>query len=134
MTNNKQLYSITTIRVATLLGGPLVGGYFIAENFKALNMPFYAKMTRIYTILATILLLIVVMLLSQIMQNTGIIIPLLYTTIAQIVAEKFQGTYLNSHKESEGQFYKWQKTIVPIIVGILAFFILATPFVLFWDV
>lgn len=130
----KKLYTITVMRVGTLIGGPLVGGYFIAENFKALKMPFHAKMAWIYTILFTILLIIVVMLLSQIMQDTRIIIPLLYTTVAQMVAEKFQGNYLKSHKELDGQFYKWQNTIVPIIIGALALFVILFFFLLFFEI
>lgn len=51
---SKKIYKDKAIWVGTFLGGPLVAGYFIAENFKVFGEYGKAKKTWIYAILTTI--------------------------------------------------------------------------------
>ena len=39
----QKIYKNRAIEIATFLGGPLVAGYLIAENFKAFNEPDKSK-------------------------------------------------------------------------------------------
>jgi riboflavin synthase alpha subunit len=50
----EKIYTEKAIRVGTFLGGPLVAGYFMAENFKVFGDSEKAKKTWIITILATL--------------------------------------------------------------------------------
>ena len=52
----RKIYSNRLIELGTLLGGPLVAGYLIAENFKTLNEPEKVKITWIFSILATVII------------------------------------------------------------------------------
>ncbi|MGB3453203.1 MAG: hypothetical protein WBA59_05210 [Moheibacter sp.] len=49
-----KIYKDKAIWVGTFLGGPLVAGYYIAENFKAFNDSKKAKKTWFFAILSTI--------------------------------------------------------------------------------
>jgi hypothetical protein len=52
----KKIYTDRLIWAGTFLGGPLVAGYLIAENFKVFNEPNKVKLTWIYAIIATIVI------------------------------------------------------------------------------
>ena len=51
-----KIYKAREIEVGAFIGGPLVAGYFIAENFKVFNQPDKAKRTWVITIIVTILI------------------------------------------------------------------------------
>jgi hypothetical protein len=52
----QKIYSEKNIWRATFLGGPLVAGYLLAENFKAFNEPEKVRKTWIIAVLATIII------------------------------------------------------------------------------
>jgi hypothetical protein len=52
----KKIYKENSIYAGTFLGGPLVSGYLIAENFKAFNEPKKAKMTCLFALIASIII------------------------------------------------------------------------------
>ena len=51
-----KVYKERAIWVGTFLGGPLVAGYLIAENFKVFHQNDRVKKTWIYSIIATIVI------------------------------------------------------------------------------
>lgn len=55
-TKDLKFYSQSAISMATFIGGPLVAGYLIRENYLALNKPDEAKYTLIIGIIATLVL------------------------------------------------------------------------------
>jgi hypothetical protein len=55
-TKDIKLYSSKAISGATFLGGPLVAGYLIGENFKALDKPNEGRNSLIIGIISTIIL------------------------------------------------------------------------------
>lgn len=78
----KKIYKDRAISVGTFLGGPLVAGYFIAENFKVFGEYEKAKKTWIYTIIATVIIFGGIFLIPDDVKVPNQIIPLVYTGIA----------------------------------------------------
>ena len=118
-----KIYSDNAIRVATFIGGPLVAGYLIAENFNAFNEPDKAKKTWIYTIAATILIFGVAFLIPDSVKIPRAVFPLLYTWATYYLVRHFQGSYISSHLSTGGQVYNWGRTITVSLIGLAVTFI-----------
>jgi hypothetical protein len=85
-----KIYEERNIWVGSLLGGPLVAGYMIAENFKRFGDLNKSKQTWIYTILICIIILSVLLLIHDDVKIPNHIIPLVYTCVAYGVTKVFQ--------------------------------------------
>ena len=59
-TPTSKLYTENAIRVATFLGGPLIAGYLIADNYRQLGEERHIQTTWLITILATVAIFIIV--------------------------------------------------------------------------
>ena len=87
-----KVYKERAIWVGSFLGGPLIAGYLLAENFRTLNQPHKIKPTYIITLLATFLIFGSVLILPE---NTNIprqLVPIIYTVIAYGLFKKYQST------------------------------------------
>lgn len=129
-----KLYTIKAICFGTFLGGPLVGGYLISENYKTLKMSYHLKMTYIYTIIIFFVLLNITWYLFPRMQNTLIFVPLFYTTMACIVSNKLQKTYINNYKQLGVKFHNWYNIILPIIISLIIFFIFSLIIIVHFNI
>ncbi len=114
----EKIYKEKEIYIGTFLGGPLVAGYLIAENFKNFNEPEKAKKTWIYTIIATIAIFGGIFLIPGTVKIPNQIIPLVYTGIAYLLVQRFQDKQINSHIDSGGQIYSWWRTIAVGLIGL----------------
>jgi hypothetical protein len=104
--------------VGTFLGGPLVAGYLIAENFKSFSDPDQAKKTWIYAIIATIVIFGGIFLIPDTVKIPNQIIPLIYTGIAYYLVQHFQGQKITAYINAGGQIYSWWRTIGVGLIGL----------------
>lgn len=113
-----KIYKDRAVWFGTFLGGPLAGGYIIAENFKAFNQPDKAKKTWIYTIIATIIILGGIISIPDSVKIPNQIIPLIYTGIAYYLVQHFQGANITAHINAGGQLHSWWRTLSVGLVGL----------------
>jgi hypothetical protein len=129
-TPTQKIYKNNAVRVGTFLGGPLVAGYFIAENFKAFNEPEKARKTWIYTILATIVIFAIAFAIPGNSRSGEYLIPLIYAWIAYYLVEHYQGANITEHINTGGEFYNWGRVTVVTIIGLVT--VLAALVVVFY--
>ena len=79
---SQKIYKDKEIYVGTFLGGPLVAGYLMANNFKVFGESNKGKRTWMYTIITTIVIFGGIFLIPNIDKIPNQIIPLIYTGIA----------------------------------------------------
>lgn len=126
---SKGVYNAQKIWVGTIIGGPLVAGYMISENFKTLG----ERGKVINTWLITIAAFIIIFAASFTLNLDRIpnqIIPLIYTGIAFIFVRLFQDEKINAHIKTNGRVFGWGRTICITIVGLLITIIMLIPVVL----
>ena len=131
--STKRIYKDRAIWVATYLGGPLVAGYLISENFKAFNEIDKAKKTWIYTIIVTIIIFGGFFSIPEgILESVPrYFIPLIYTAIAYFLVEHFQGKNISAFIALEGKTFGWLRVIGISLIGLAITFILLFVFFTF---
>jgi hypothetical protein len=118
-TPTEKIFKDRAIWIGSFLGGPLVAGYLIAENFKVFNETDKAKKTWIYTIISTIVVFGGVFLIPENIKIPNQIIPLIYTGIAYYLVQHFQGQNISTHINSGGELHSWWRTIAVGIIGLI---------------
>lgn len=116
-TSTRKIYKNNAIRVATFLGGPLVAGYLIAENFKAFDEPDKAKRTWIFAVITTALIFAVAFSLPATSSSGEYLVPLLYAWAAYYLVQRYQGTNITSHLNAGGETYSWGRTLLIALIG-----------------
>ena len=115
-----KLYKDRAIYVGTFLGGPLVAGYLIAENFKKLDQPDKARNAWIISIVTTVVIIGAAFLIPNFEKIPRYIIPILYALLAQTLVQKFQGEAIKSHIEKGGAVYSvWRGVWIGLVVGVI---------------
>jgi hypothetical protein len=130
-----KLYNNKSIYIGTVLGGPLVAGYFAAENFKKLGKPIQARNSWAVAVAATIIIFAAAIYIPGLENIPSYIIPLIYTGIAQIVIGKYQGEAFKAHQAENGKFYTpwrglWIGLIGAVILITIVFILLYLNFTL----
>lgn len=113
-----KLYKDRAVYLGTFIGGPLVAGYLIAENYKQLGQQEKAKKTWIIAIIATIIIFGGVFLIPGIEKIPNYLIPLIYTGIASYLVQHFQGKQIKSHVEQGGQLYSIWRAVLAGVIGL----------------
>jgi len=113
----KKIYKDQAIRVATFLGGPLVAGYLIAENYKAFNESEKVKMTWVYTVIATVVIFGGVFFIPDSVNIPKIIVPLIYSWVTFYIVQSFQGAQMKKHMEQGGETFSWGRTLLVGLIG-----------------
>ncbi|KQB39585.1 hypothetical protein [Flavobacterium aquidurense] len=114
----EKIYTEKAITVGTFLGGPLVAGYFMAENFKVFGDFNKARKTWIITILATIFIFGLIFLIPENINIPNMIFPIIYMGIAAYFTKQYQEKQINKHIENGGEHYNWWRTILISFIGI----------------
>ncbi len=114
-----KIYTDRAIYVGTFLGGPLVAGYLMAENFKAFDEADKARKTWIYTIMATIVIFGCVLLIPENIKIPNQVIPLIYLLVVYYLVKHFQGQRISEHIDSGGPIYKWWRTAMVALIGLI---------------
>jgi hypothetical protein len=112
-----KLYKDRAIYVGTFFGGPLVAGYLAAENFKQLGQQEKVKIAWSIAIVATVVIFGGIFLIPELEKIPRMIIPLIYTALAQFLVQKYQGTAIKEHIENGGQTYSVWRAVWIGLVG-----------------
>jgi hypothetical protein len=124
----QKIYKDRAIWVGTFLGGPLAAGYFIAENFSALDERDKATKTWIYAIIATVVIFGGLLVIPETVRIPNQIIPIMYTALAYYVVQRLQGEKINKHISAGGEFHSWWRTLA---VALVALAITVIPFIVY---
>lgn len=114
-----KLYKINHIRNATFFGGPLVGAYLIAENFKAMGEDQYVTRTWIYGFVGLAGAIILSLVLSMLGNITGLISGLANAYIASYYTTEFQGEVIENHEQNNGLMHDSGKVIGIVVAGLV---------------
>lgn len=114
-----KVYREKAMYAATFLGGPLVAGYMIANNFKVFNDPVKAKKAWLYAVTATILILGSGFLIPHFEKIPRFLIPALYTLITACLVRAFQRRNLHTFLNSGGAAYGLGRAICISVIGVL---------------
>ena len=118
-TTTQKIYKEKEIWVGTFLGGPLVAGYLISENFKVFDQQEKARKAWIYSIIVTAIVFGGVFLIPDNVKVPNQIIPLIYTFIAYQFVQIYQKAKITTHINAGGQVYSWWRTIGVALIGLL---------------
>jgi hypothetical protein len=117
-TEKKKIYTSNAIRAATFCCGPLVGGYFIAENFKAFNDNDKSNWTWVFTITGTMLILWLSSLIP-INAHPGPIFAIINASIVVYLVKHFQGASIDAHINSGGEAYTGWRVLGISLIGLI---------------
>jgi len=130
---SQKIYKETPIRIATFLGGPLVAGYLIAQNYKAFNDPDKAKRTWLFTVIGTVVIFAAAFLLPIPPNGSRIIIPLIYSYITFFLVKQYQGNDIATHINGGGEVYSWWRALGISLIGLVITFVILFVIILVAD-
>lgn len=131
VTPDFKLYKDRAIYVGTLFGGPLVGGYLAAENYRQLGQQDKVKITWTIAIVATIVVFGAAFWVPDIEKLPRYILPLIYSAITQMLIQKYQGSLIKAHIENGGQTYSVWRAVWIGLVGLVALMAIIFAILLF---
>jgi len=132
--SQKGIYKAGAIWVGTYLGGPLVAGYLIAENFKIFNEVNNAKKTWIYAIIGTILVFVGIFFIPDNVRIPNFLIPSTYTLVAYIFVEYFQKRNISAYVALNGKVFSWWRIVAISLIGVAISFVLIYIIAIIMDV
>jgi hypothetical protein len=114
-----KLYKERPIYFATFLGGPLVAGYLIAENYRKLGESSKVWKTWLFTGLATILIFGYVFFIQS-ATSPSYLVPIFYSLITAYLVKWLQGDRIKLHQKNLGEFYTiWRAALVALIGAVV---------------
>ncbi len=125
---NRKLFSEKEVFIATFFGGPVVAGYLMGQNYKALDETGLANRSFIIGLMSSILMYAALFLLPDnfIESIPTALIPGIYTFIIVLIFQKYQKPAVVLHKENGGKFHSGWKA-----AGIGGIFLLVQIAVIF---
>ena len=117
--SEKKIYTENAVWFGSMLGGPLVAGYLIAENFKAFNEIRKVKKTWFFAILGTIIIFSGVYLIPDDLNIPKQTILFLYPLIAYLLVIFFQSKNISAFIALGGTPFSWLRTIVISVIGLV---------------
>ena len=112
-----KIYKERAIYLGTFLGGPLVGGYMIAANFKTFGESDRVRNTWIVTILAMLVIFGVVLFIPAFAKIPPYIIPVIDASIAAGITQHFQNARIKAFIAAEGQIYSGWRVVAITLIG-----------------
>ena len=119
-----KLYNERAIYLGTFMGGPLVAGYLMSENFKQLGNMDGVRNSWLISIAATVLIFSGVFLIPHMDKFPRYIIPISYSLIAQYVAKHFQGKDILEHTVKGGTLYAVWRSVWIGLVGLVVLLVI----------
>ncbi|WP_299769079.1 hypothetical protein [uncultured Dokdonia sp.] len=117
--SKNKVFKDKALGVGTFIGGPLVAGYFFAENFKAINEPEKVTKTWVITILATIAIFSIAFMIPLDSKFPNQLIPIIYTGVAYALFKNFQEKKIQEKIESGAEYHSWGRVIGVSILSLL---------------
>ena len=127
-----KLYSMNAVTLATFLGGPLVAGYFIRENYRALGQVEKAKEATAFGIGISIFIVLGLLLLPDELAERipNFVFPMIFTLIAGWITDRKQGEVLRQHKAHNNTFYSIWRAVGFGLLSAVLFVLIALALVL----
>lgn len=128
----EKVYTRNQIILATYLGGPLIAGYILSKNFKALGNTNAAKKSLYFGIVATIVIFGGVTLVPEKIINSipKFLIPGIYTGLAVYFFQSYQGKkieeYLKNGYKKASFWSVLSISLLSLMATLVAVFIVAT--------
>lgn len=113
----EKIYSEKAIAVATFMGGPLVAGYLMSENFKVFGEISKVKKTWIISILSTIVVFGLIFSIPESVNIPNVVFPLIYLGIVSYLTKIYQQKNINEHVEKGGEQYNGWRTFAISVIG-----------------
>lgn len=119
-----KIYTETAVRLGTFLGGPLVTGYLLAENFKNLGEQEKVKKTWFFSILAAIVIFAIAFMLPA--KTPAQLLPIAYAVAAYYLTQSIQGVQIKNHLQNGGESYSiWRSVLIGLIGLVVTISVLA---------
>jgi hypothetical protein len=112
----RKIYTVNMISVGTLLGGPLVGGYMLVENFKTLNDRSGQRQSILLTVVCLFLAIAFAFALPA-KHSPTFFMPFLLSSIYSLFTRKLQGEELKIFIANRGEQYTWWRAL--LVTGLL---------------
>jgi hypothetical protein len=111
-----KLYKDRAVFTGAFIGGPLVAGYLVAENFKLLGHREKVRTTWIVAVCATIVIFGGVFLIPNMEKIPNYIIPIIYSSLARYIVQKYQGAAIQGHIDLGGPTYSnWRAAWIGLV-------------------
>jgi hypothetical protein len=114
-----KIYKKKTILICTIFTGPLVAGYMIAENFKALGEKSNQIRTLVIAAIFTIGLTISIVDLPQLEKIPNFIFSIFYIVITSACVQFLQVEKIRSYISNGGAFYGPERAIIASILCLI---------------
>jgi hypothetical protein len=115
----EKVYSERAVWAGSFLGGPLVAGYMIGENFKAVGEREKVWKTWIIAIVVTAIVFATIFI-PLFDKVPGFFYFLSYAVIASIFFRRFQSEKIDAHLAGGGELFGWGRIIGISILGVIA--------------
>ncbi|MBL3658369.1 hypothetical protein [Fulvivirga sediminis] len=116
-TPNGKIYKDSGITLGTFLGGPLVAGYLMAENFKKLGKEHLVSQTWIFTIIFSAGLIAILLLIPDDINVPNMIFPIMEVLLVRYLFNLHQKEDAETYVESGGEYYGWGRVVIISIIG-----------------
>lgn len=117
----KKYYTPKMIQIGTFLGGPLIAGYFIGDNYKSFSQPEKSRIAWVYAALATAIVFAAVIFIPDNDNRSNgpfrYIIPLLYSWATYGLVKYLQTDLIKLHADAGGAKYGWGRVILISLIG-----------------
>ena len=128
-----KVYSLTSIIVAALVGGPIAAGVLLSNNFRRFGKYTYAKTSIWVSVLVSLILIATLLILPSAASNvvTHYLIPVLFVVSAKWISDKYQRHDIEKHETEGGYFYSiWRAVYMALILGVVTILIAGISFLL----
>lgn len=116
---NRKIYNENMVRVSTLLAGPFAAAYLMAQNYKTFGEEKRARQTLLYGAIFTVFVFGTLLVLPEkvLDKMPHILLPLLFSVIAQFLMRKFQTPEVENYLNAGGQKHSnWKVAGVSALV------------------
>jgi hypothetical protein len=126
-----KLYTESAIRIATFLGGPLVTGYLLADNYRQLGETKKIQTTWAIAIFATVAIFVIGFYLPE--KTPPYLLPIAYTIGAYYLAQNLQGARIKAHIAAGGETWSIWRAVAAGLVGLIIIVAIALAAFLLMD-
>ena len=111
-----KFYTDRAVLIGTFIGGPLVGAYLIAQNFKTLNEPSKVRQTWFIAI-GALVVAVGIGLIPPLDKIPSFLFSIVFCLVAHSITKKYQGERIAAHQAAGGAVYATGRAVLIGFVG-----------------